>query len=66
MSYRTIQVVPSKSDIFYFRRQMMSWFDKNGRIFEWRQTTDPFRLLIAELMLRRTRAYQVEYVYKVN
>ena len=35
------------------------WFGKHGRDFPWRQWRDPYRLLVAELMLQRTRAETV-------
>ena len=41
----------------------MDWFDKNERKFPWRETKDPFKILMAEMMLRRTRAEQVKPVY---
>lgn len=57
-------VIPSRKEIAVFRRKIMSWFKKNGRFYPWRQTEDPFRILIAEMMLRRTRADQVKPVYE--
>jgi A/G-specific adenine glycosylase len=36
----------------------------HGRTFPWRQSVDPFKVLIAEMMLRRTKAGQVETVFK--
>ncbi|MGI0070222.1 MAG: hypothetical protein ACREAN_08215 [Nitrosopumilaceae archaeon] len=36
---------------------------QNKRQFSWRNTRDPFKILIAELLLRKTTARQVESVY---
>jgi A/G-specific adenine glycosylase len=47
-----------------FRRQLLAWGAHHGRDFPWRHTTDPYHLLIAELMLRRTQARQVTPVYE--
>jgi len=47
-----------------FRRKLLYWFRKNGRVFPWRETSDPWKILIAEMMLRRTKANQVEKVYR--
>ena len=55
---------PSKAGIISFRRRIINWYDKHGRTFPWRESVDPFRVLIAEIMLRRTRAGQVETVYQ--
>lgn len=46
-----------------FRKILISWGRKNFRIFPWRLTDDPYRLLIAEIMLHRTQARQVVPVY---
>ncbi len=45
------------------RNLLIEWFDKKGRSFPWRETTDPYRVLIAEMLLRRTTAAAVLRVY---
>lgn len=47
-----------------FRKQLLDWFKNNRRDFPWRNSEDPYEILIAELMLRRTRADQVVPVYE--
>ena len=42
----------------------MRWFENHGRKFPWRETDDPFKILVAEMMLRRTKADQVKDVYE--
>ena len=64
MTYSVLHSIPSESEVASFRRRMLFWFKKHGRIFPWRQNHDPFKVLIAELMLRRTRAEQVEQVFQ--
>lgn len=56
--------VPDRKDINIFRRKIIKWYKKNGRAYPWRETDDPFRILIAEMMLRRTKADQVVPVYE--
>lgn len=51
--------------VSFFHTRLHDWYTRNGRTFPWRETTDPYRVLIAELMLRRTQARQVEPVYRV-
>lgn len=46
------------------RRRLMRWFDRRGREYPWRNTDDPYRVLVAEMMLRRTKADQVKKVYE--
>lgn len=48
----------------YFRQQILEWGKSHRREFPWRQTTDPYAILIAEMMLRRTQARQVAPVYQ--
>ncbi|MBI4267825.1 MAG: DNA glycosylase [Chloroflexi bacterium] len=55
--------MPTARDVAAFRAGLIHWFKKHGRDFPWRRTADPFRLLIAEMMLRRTKADQVRKVY---
>jgi len=56
--------IPITQDVHAFRDKILRWFDKNGRDYPWRRTSDPFRVLIAEMMLRRTKADQVKKVYE--
>jgi len=42
---------------------LLKWFQKNGRSYSFRGTSDPYRLLVCEILLRKTRAEQVENVY---
>ncbi|MEM2618865.1 MAG: hypothetical protein QXR87_04710 [Candidatus Hadarchaeales archaeon] len=46
------------------QEKLLQWFERNGRDFPWRKTKDPYRILIAEIMLQRTKAEQVVPVYK--
>jgi A/G-specific adenine glycosylase len=46
------------------RKKIVKWFGENGRNFPWRNTTDPYRVLIAEILLRRTTASAVSRVYE--
>jgi len=55
--------LPSAEDIRLFRSKVIRWFNKNRRDYPWRETHDPFKVLIAEMMLRRTKADQVKQVY---
>lgn len=56
--------IPTRQDIRRFKDKIVSWLDKNMRSYPWRETRDPFKVLIAEMMLRRTKADQVKPVYE--
>ncbi|MCC6960303.1 MAG: DNA-binding protein [Dehalococcoidia bacterium] len=47
-----------------FSRRILEWGAGHGRDFPWRSIFDPYRVLIAEMMLRRTRADQVGPIYE--
>jgi len=51
--------LPEAQEIKDFRKVLIRWFNKNKRDYPWRRTGDPFRILIAEMMLQRTKADQV-------
>jgi len=36
-------------------RRLLTWFDGNRRDLPWRRTRDPYRILVAECLLQRTR-----------
>lgn len=55
--------IPSAENIRIFRNKIIRWFRQNKRNYPWRKTKDPFRILIAEMMLQRTKADQVMDVY---
>ena len=42
----------------------IAWHRSHARDFPWRRTDQPFQVLLAELMLRRTQAIQVAPVYE--
>jgi A/G-specific adenine glycosylase len=48
----------------FFVRELLKWHKENRRDFPWRRQRDPFRVLVAELMLQRTRAEQVVAAYR--
>lgn len=47
-----------------FRNRLMVWFIENGRDYPWRKAdTNPFHVLVAEILLRKTRADAVVPVW---
>lgn len=47
-----------------FREELVTWGRDNFRAFPWRFTNEPYRVLMAEIMLHRTQASQVVPVYE--
>ena len=46
-----------------FAQNIINWHKFNGRAFPWRTTNNPYHILIAEMLLRRTTATAVARVY---
>ena len=46
-----------------FRERLLQWHQKKARPYPWRQTRDPWLVLAAETLLRRTRADAVAKVW---
>jgi len=42
---------------------LLEWWKKNKRHFPWRRRKNPYAILIAEMLLRKTTAKQVEKMY---
>jgi A/G-specific adenine glycosylase len=49
----------------FFVKTLLSWFNENKREFPWRVNgkTNPYHILVAELMLKKTRADNASAVY---
>ena len=41
------------------RRRILRWYSRNRRPFPWRETRDPYRILVSEIMLQQTQADRV-------
>jgi len=46
-----------------FGKELLKWWEKNRREFPWRKTRDPYKILISEVLLHRTKAEQVVPIY---
>ena len=47
----------------FFRRQIITWFGQNKRNLAWRETKDPYCILVAEILLQQTDAKKVSLTY---
>jgi len=44
---------------------LISWYDLNKRPLPWRETTDPYKIWISEVILQQTRvAHGMEYYHR--
>lgn len=46
-----------------FQKAAIGWFKEKGRVFPWRQTREPFPILVAEVLLKLTGAWKAESAY---
>jgi len=47
-----------------FQGALLSWFAEKGRDLPWRQTRDPYRILVSEVMLQQTQVERVLQYYR--
>lgn len=46
-----------------FAIKLLSWYKKNALRFPWRETSDPYKILLAEILLRKTTREQVKGIF---
>ena len=46
--------MPSSPDRRRFRQRLLSWYRRHGRDLPWRKTSDPYHILVSEIMLQQT------------
>src|ERR1700722_20049895 len=55
--------VGRKRDLSAIRRRLLAWYGKHKRDLPWRQTADPYRIWVSEIMLQQTRVAAVVPYY---
>lgn len=53
---RSPGMLPDHSALDTVRRAILAWYDAAHRDFPWRGLTDPFAVLVSEVMLQQTHA----------
>ena len=46
-------------EIEKIQEAVLCWYEKNGRKLPWRETTDPYKILVSEMMLQQTQVDRV-------
>ena len=54
-------IEPSKKELFV--GTLLEWHKRNCRDFPWRRLSDPYKILISEILLQKTRAENVVAVF---
>jgi A/G-specific adenine glycosylase len=52
-------VVPTSAERRRFRHRLLTWYRRHGRNLPWRHTTDPYHILVSEIMLQQTQVDRV-------
>jgi A/G-specific adenine glycosylase len=52
-------VVTSPATVRKFQRKLLAWYDTHARDLPWRQSADPYRIWVSEIMLQQTRVAAV-------
>jgi A/G-specific adenine glycosylase len=59
-----VAATPHQPDPGKFRRLLLQWYTQHQRKLPWRGESDPYRILVSEIMLQQTRVAVVEDRYK--
>ena len=51
--------LPIASERQRFRRRLLAWYREHGRELPWRTTSDPYHILVSEIMLQQTQVDRV-------
>ena len=60
--YRNMKLhpIPQNKDIATFHRRLKAWYQKHGRQhLPWRNTSDPYKIYLSEIMLQQTQVSTV-------
>ena len=56
--------VSKPSRVQDFSTAMLDWYKNNGRGYIWRGHSDPYKILVSEIMLQQTNADRVAPIYQ--
>jgi A/G-specific adenine glycosylase len=51
--------LPASPDRRRFRQRLLAWYRRHGRDLPWRKTSDPYHILVSEIMLQQTQVDRV-------
>ncbi|OLS26867.1 MAG: putative A/G-specific adenine glycosylase YfhQ, partial [Candidatus Heimdallarchaeota archaeon LC_2] len=58
---KNLETLPTRQ----FQDEIFAWWKNNKREFPWRQTTNPYHILVSEMMLQQTQATRVVPKYNL-
>jgi A/G-specific adenine glycosylase len=60
-----VNAAVSAKDLAHVRRALLRWYDRHRRDLPWRETRDPYRIWLSEIMLQQTRVAAVLDHYRI-
>jgi A/G-specific adenine glycosylase len=61
---KKIIMKPNHQQLASFRDFIWTFYEKEGRKFEWRNVDNPYYVMVSEIMLQQTQTYRVEPKYR--
>src|ERR1700729_1709046 len=55
----------TRKEVIALRRALLRWYDQHRRDLPWRETRDPYRVWLSEIMLQQTRVGAVLEYYRL-
>lgn len=55
---------PTDAEVEVFRSDLLAWYDDHKRDMPWRDTDDPYKIWVSEIMLQQTRVDTVRDYYR--
>jgi A/G-specific adenine glycosylase len=52
--------LPESADLEAVRQRLLAWYEREHRSYPWRETTDPYAILVCEVMSQQTQLDRVE------
>ena len=54
----------SRKRINLFQKKIYDYYSRSGRLFPWRETNNPYNILVSEIMLQQTQVTRVISKYQ--
>ena len=64
MIRKSLQTKLTNKHIYKFRSRILKWYEKNKRDLPWRNTQNPYHILVSEMMLQQTQISRVMDYYE--
>ncbi|MEJ2740277.1 MAG: A/G-specific adenine glycosylase, partial [Dehalococcoidia bacterium] len=60
---RSLHETVTSDTIAFFQKLVNQYYRLHGRSFQWRETYNPYNILVSEIMLQQTQTSRVEKKY---